>query len=95
MKKRNTLIEKTLIHWGKLSFSIYYIHWGIIALGLMIFPLFIPFNNEVKLFALPTLILLSIILISLDIFLRIWKKYNYAFGIEWIMKKLTPNKRNS
>lgn len=89
LKKVNSTLLKMIIKWGKLAFSIYYIQYGILAAGMIIFPIifkdlylsgFLPYQYIITLFTF---------LILLEIIIRLWKKYNYIFGLEWIMNKLS------
>ena len=88
VRKINFYFQESLIRWGKLAFSTYYIHLGVIAVGVILFPVFL---NEIYTNGfLPYffIIILLIFFVALEIFTKIWQKYNFIFGIEWIMKKI-------
>lgn len=84
-KKHEFIFMKTIILWGKLAFSIYYIQFAILIVGMMTFLLII----KVLSFLIPlpyhfiTIVILFFLLIEL--FLIIWRKFNYKFGVEWLM----------
>ena len=88
VKKLNFIFLRTLIGWGKLSFSIYYIQFAIIAGGIIIFPLFLSqwylYGFSVYLYIL----LLLISFLALGLFIKLWHKFDYILGIEWLMNKL-------
>lgn len=82
-------VQKRISLWGMLAFSLYYIHFGLIILGIFIFPLIL---NDIYFNGLPLYLYLIFVIISLfllDVFLRLWQKFNYFLGIEWIMNKIT------
>ena len=89
IKGRVFYFQFSIIHWGKLAFSMYYIHFGLIALGILVFPLLIGeiyyFGFSIFLF----IILIIAFFLSLEIFLRIWQRYNYFLGLEWFMNKIS------
>ena len=89
IKGRAFYFQYSIIHWGKLAFSIFYIHFGLIALGILVFPLLI---GEIYYFGFSIyqfFILIIIFFLSLEIFLRIWQGYNYFLGIEWFLNKIS------
>ncbi|KKK52641.1 hypothetical protein LCGC14_3102860, partial [marine sediment metagenome] len=89
IKGRVFYFQYSIIHWGKLTFSLYYIHFGLIALGILVFPMLI---GEIYYFGFSIyefIILIIIFFLSLEIFLRIWQRYNYFLGIEWFMNKIS------
>ncbi|MFX1276304.1 MAG: acyltransferase family protein [Promethearchaeota archaeon] len=94
IKETNTSIEKSLIRWGKVSFSLYYISWGIVGIGLLVFPFIFPFWVQDRFITIPLLIALLLIFILLEVLLRIWEKFDFIFGLEWVIRKLTPNRQN-
>lgn len=66
---------------GKISFTAYYLQWVVVF-----FPYYYIFKS------LPTignLIILIISVMVLATFERIWRKYDYIFGLEWILRKVT------
>jgi len=89
IKERNPLLAKKLGRWGKLSFSLYYIHFGIIALGVIVLPQYFNeiYSNGITFFQY--LLILLIFYIALEIFLILWEKFNYILGFEWIMNKFS------
>jgi len=89
IKGRVFYFQYSIIHWGKLAFSIFYIHFGLIALGILIFPLLIGeiYYSGFSIFQF--IILIIVFFLSLEIFLRIWQRYNYFLGIEWFMNKIS------
>ena len=84
--------QYSIIHWGKLAFSIFYIHFGLIALGILVFPLLIGEIYYYGFSIYQFFILIIILFLSLEIFLRIWQRYNYFLGIEWFMNKISKKK---
>ena len=88
MKNKNFYFQESIIRWGQLAFSIYYIHLGLIAVGVILFPVLL--NEFYTNGFLPYffLIILLIFFVVLEIFTKIWQKYNFIFGIEWIMNKI-------
>jgi len=89
IKESESFFQETLTHWGKFSFSIYYIQFGVIAAGVIIFPLIISDIYSNGFLFYQYLILLVLIYIGIDIFLRIWKKFDYIFGIEWFLNLIS------
>lgn len=95
MREKTIFIDKSLARWGKVSFSLYYFHWGIIGMGLLVFPILFDSWNEVGFLFIPLLIALLIIIILVEVFVRIWEKFDFILGLEWIVRKLTPNNLKS
>lgn len=89
INESESFFQETLTHWGKFSFSIYYIQFGVIAAGVIIFPLIISDIYSNGFLFYQYLILLVLIYIGIDIFLRIWKKFDYIFGIEWFLNLIS------
>ncbi|MHA1294910.1 MAG: heparan-alpha-glucosaminide N-acetyltransferase domain-containing protein [Promethearchaeota archaeon] len=89
IRKISFKLDKILIRWGKLSFSIYYIHFAMIAAGVILFPLIIENYYSLNLSFYYYLIIFLIFLLSIEIFLIIWEKFNYFMGLEWLMNKLS------
>ncbi|MFX0072061.1 MAG: acyltransferase family protein [Candidatus Hermodarchaeota archaeon] len=89
LKGFESSLQNRLIQWGKVAFSVYYLHFGLLVMGLFILPFIINdiFSNGLSLYQY--FISATIILISIDIFLRLWKRYNYILGIEWAMSKFS------
>lgn len=89
IKSRVFYFQSSIIHWGKLAFSIFYIHFGLIALGILVFPLIIGeiYYNGFSIYQF--IILIILFFLAIEIFLRIWKRYNYFLGIEWFMHKFS------
>ncbi len=81
-----TLLE-SINRWGKLAFSVYYIHLGVIAVGIFLFPIFLNEIYTKGFFLYQFIIILIVFFIALEIFMRYWQKFNYILGIEWIMNK--------
>jgi hypothetical protein len=84
-RKYKAKIINPLIQWGQLSFSIYYIQFGLVIVGLMIFRdlicmliLLIPLKFHFLVVVISFFLIIEIILI-------LWKKINYFLGIEWLM----------
>jgi len=89
MKKLNFFLQKIIIRWGKVSFSLYYIHFGIIAISLIIFPLIFNDFQLNGLVLYQYILILIILFLALEIFLRLWQRFNFKFSIEWFMSKFT------
>ena len=88
VRKLNFYLQESLIRWGKLAFSIYYIHLGIISAGIILFPVFINEIYTNGFLPYHFILILIIFFVALIIFTKIWQKYNYILGIEWIMTKI-------
>ncbi|KKL77047.1 hypothetical protein LCGC14_2038810 [marine sediment metagenome] len=82
-------LQNSVIHWSKLSFSIFYIHFGFIALGILVFPLIISESYFYGFSIYQFIILIILFFLSNEIFIRIWKRYNYFLGLEWSMNKIS------
>ena len=89
IKGRVFYFQFSIIHWGKLAFSIYYLHFGLIASGIIVFPLLIGEIYYYGFSIYQFFILIIIFFLSLEIFLRIWQRYNYFLGIEWFLNKIS------
>ncbi len=89
IKNYDTKFSKYLTQWGRIAFSIYYIQFILIIGGRLLIPLII---YELVLF-IPVEFLFYLILISiyliLEIIINIWKKFNYIYGIEWLMNQIS------
>jgi len=81
-------LQNSLVRWGKVAFSLYYIHFAILVTCLLLFPLIINDIYSSGLLFYQYLILIGIVIAGIEIFLRIWEKYDYIFGIEWLINKL-------
>ena len=88
-KGKDIYIQKSIIRWGKLAFSIYYIHFGVIGIGIIVFPLIINEIYTSGFLIYQFIIFLVIFFISLEMFIRIWQRYNFFLGIEWFMNKIS------
>ena len=87
VKKLNFFFIKTLICWGEISFSIYYIQYAIIVCGIIIFPFLL---SDWYLFGLSVyhyIIFLLIAFLALGLFIKLWHKFDYILGVEWLMNK--------
>ncbi len=89
IKGRVIYFQFSIIYWGKLAFSIYYLHFGLIASGIIVFPLLIGEIYYYGFSIYQFFILIIIFFLSLEIFLRIWQRYNYFLGIEWFLNKIS------
>ena len=76
IKENEYILQNRLTQWGRVAFSIYYLHFGIVAIGLFIFPLIISDFYPDLLFLYQYIIVTIIGVILIDWFLRIWEKYN-------------------
>ena len=85
IKKLQSQFASRLIHWGRFSFSIYYIQFTIIAVGVLVFPFIIPDLFSKGFLIYQFLIIITMFYIGIDLFLKIWKKVNYIFSIEWFL----------
>jgi len=85
IKKSDFIFKQILIKWGKLSFSLYYIHFILLGIAYLFYPLL--FNNSILSGYLiyEYIILLLLFFLIYEITLRIWKKFDYKFGLEWFM----------
>ena len=88
LHETKSTLQNSLVRWGNVAFSLYYIHFILIFSCLILFPLIINDIYSSGLLIYQFLILLIIFIVIIEIFLRIWEKYNYIFGIEWFMNKL-------
>lgn len=83
--KSSSIIFHIFERLGKIAFTTYYIHVPIIYILLGLLTYFIP---SIKSFILH-IICLIIVVSFLVIFEGNWRKYNYLFGCEWILRKGT------
>jgi len=66
---------------GRIAFTAYYLHLLIIfLLKKLILGHFMPYVNN--------LIILIATVMILALFEKIWRRYNYAFGLEWTLRKV-------
>ena len=89
IKDNEFIFQNRLIQWGRVAFSLYYFHFGIVAIGLFIFPLIISdfYSDLLNLYQYIIATIISVVLI--DLLIRLWEKYNYFLGIEWLMSQFT------
>lgn len=88
LKKSKMIFRQILSRWGKLSFSIYYMHYAIVGIAIFLIPL--VFNDTFltgHIFYEYIIVLLTFLLI-IEIILRIWNEFDNKFGIEWLMNIL-------
>jgi len=89
-KIKNPILVKSknlITEYGNVSFSLYYIHIALIHAiqfvdAFILNNLLATYMNRLIFFTLTVSVL---ILISIGVI--IWKKYNYIFGLEWIIRK--------
>lgn len=88
LKNLNFYLKESLNRWGRLAFSIYYFHFTVIVIGVLLFPILLSevFNNGFLPYHF--IIILILFFILLELFTKMWQKYDYFLGIEWIMNKL-------
>jgi len=81
--------QTSLIRWGKMSFSLYYLHFIVLIAGLIIVPFIITdfSSNGVQIYQY--FIIVVIFLIIIELFLRLWERYDYVLGIEWFINKIS------
>ena len=85
IKEVEFFLSRSLTQWGKTAFSLYYIQFAIVAIGLIVFPLIL--NESILIFQF--FLIITIILFALEFFLKIWRNFDYKYGIEWLMSKFT------
>jgi hypothetical protein len=85
IKGRISIFSKRIIEWGELAFSLYYIQFGMILCLTILLNIKIIQVTSLQTLFIQFLISTSIILLFLEVFLIIWKKYEYKYGIEWFM----------
>lgn len=95
IKKVDSSITRVIIRWGKLAFSIYYIQYGILAIGILMFPLFINELYSSGFLIYQYALLLIMVLVAIELFLRLWKNFDYIFGLEWFMNKISTKSQFS
>ena len=85
IRKSDFVFQPILVKWGKLSFSLYYIHFAI--LGIAYFFSSLLFNNSILSGYLiyEYIILMLLFFLILELTLRLWNKFDYKFGLEWYM----------
>ena len=88
VKEKDTFLERRLSQWGRVAFSLYYIQFMIIGLGIILFPLTISDIYSNGFLFYQYLIMAAISVLIIDLFLRIWKKFDYILGIEWFMNNV-------
>ncbi|MFX1256313.1 MAG: heparan-alpha-glucosaminide N-acetyltransferase domain-containing protein [Promethearchaeota archaeon] len=88
-KEINFRVNKVIEKWGKLSFSIYYIHFIIIYGVLILFTLYFYEDFQLTFGYYYYLIICLIFLMTIESFLLLWKKINYKYGAEWILNLLS------
>lgn len=88
IKQKNFYLKETIIKWGKLSFSIYYIQYVLIGASKLIVPLILV---DIYYGILPhhTIIILVSFYIIIEVFIRIWEKIDYKYGLEYFMRKFS------
>lgn len=87
IKMYNSRVQRRIIEWGKTPFSIYYIHIVILLSIKIIFP-YVYQLFHMGLISIPNFIIFVFIFtLILEIFLRIWKKFDYKYGMEWSMRR--------
>lgn len=89
IKELDLILSRRLIQWGKTAFTLYYIQFIFVAGGLVLFPLVFNKTKMNSLLICQFFIVITIILFALELFLRLWHKFEYKFGIEWFMNKFT------
>ena len=87
LKNMDNRLNRTIKKWGRFSFSLYYIQFGIIVIGIYLFPIVL---GDFYLEGFISFIIIMIFFyIGLEIMFRIWEKYNFIFSLEWFMSKIT------
>ena len=89
LKKKDNNLNKLIKNWGKFSFSIYYIQFGIIIIGLYLFPIVLGDYFGEGFIYYYFIIIMLLLYLGLEIMFRIWEKYNYFFSLEWFLSKIT------
>jgi len=89
IKEYDNIIQRKVIRWGNFSFSIYYIHFGMILIMLYINYYFLPeiFSNGILI--IHYLLIVSLVFFMLEVFFIIWEKLEYKYGLEWLMRKFS------
>lgn len=86
-KKYNLRLHDRIIQWGRVTFSLYYVHFVILE-GLKIaFRLLIVDYSEWHVYSYQFIILVVIFVIIIDLVIRFWYKYEYKYGLEWGMRR--------
>ena len=89
IKSKEIYGQKSIILWGKLTFSMYYINWGVVAIGFLVFPLIFDEIYYSGFLIYQYVILMIVIFVLLEFFIRIWQRINFFLGIEWFMNKIS------
>jgi len=89
IKSKEIYCQKSIILWGKLTFSMYYINWGVVAIGFLVFPLIFDEIYYSGFLIYQYVILMIVIFVFLEFFIRIWQRFNFFLGIEWFMNKIS------
>ena len=89
VKESNSLFQRIITKWGNYSFSMYYIHWVIIGVGMILFPLIINDIYKDGLSNLQYFFAIIIVFLIIELFFRIWEKFDYKFGLEWFMNRFS------
>ena len=89
VKEFKSPLSVSLVRWGKVSFSLYYIHFIVLIAGLIIAPLIISDFSTKGLLLYQYFIFSAIVILVIEILLRIWEKYDFIFGIEWVMNLIS------
>ena len=100
LKKIESLLTRLTYRWSKLAFSIYYIQFAIIGIGIIFFPFIINESFLSDYLIYKFIILFFLVIIIIEIILQFWRLLDYRFGIEWLMnlfinKSLFSNKINN
>jgi len=89
IKEYKSSLTDIIIKWGKLAFSLYYVHMAVLAAGAVIFPILI-YDLYMSGFNVYLYLLIVVVFtFSVEILRRIWEKHNYFLSLEWIMSKFT------
>ncbi|MHA1440148.1 MAG: heparan-alpha-glucosaminide N-acetyltransferase domain-containing protein [Promethearchaeota archaeon] len=89
IRKVEFKLNNVLIRWGKLAFSIYYIHFIIITGVLILFSIFFVDFFSIDFQFYHFIIIFIIFLLFIEIFIRIWEKFDYILGLEWLINKIS------
>lgn len=89
IKSKEIYFQNSIILWGKLIFSMYYINWGVVAIGLLVFPLIFNEIYYSGFLIYQYIILMIVIFVFLEFFIRIWQKINFFLGVEWLMNRVS------
>ena len=89
IRESESFLIDSLTRWGKVSFSLYYIHFGFLITGFIIFPIIANDLYSSGFLFYQYIFLVIVVFVCIEIFLRFWEKYEFIFGIEWFMTKIT------